>query len=64
MDKKTILIIILSIIITFFFTKEYFVSKNNNIDLSNKENINLKIKELFQIFETMQKEMKNLKDKY
>jgi len=64
MDKKTILIIILSIIVTFFFTKEYFVSKNNNIDLSNKENINLKIKELFQIFETMQKEMKNLKDKY
>ena len=64
MDKKTILIIILSIIVTFFFTKEYFVSKNNNINLSNKENIDLKIKELFQIFETMQKEMKNLKDKY
>ena len=62
MDKKTIIIIILSIIITFFITKEYFSTKNNNINFSDKENINLKIKELFQIFETMQNEMKKLKD--
>jgi hypothetical protein len=62
MDKKTIIIIILSIIITFFITKEYFSTKNNNINFSDKESINLKIKELFQIFETMQNEMKKLKD--
>lgn len=62
MDKKTIIIIILSIIITFFITKEYFSTKDNNITSSDKESINLKIKELFQIFETMQNEMKKLKD--
>ena len=62
MDKKIIIIIILSIIITFFITKEYFSTKDNNIASSDKESINLKIKELFQIFETMQNEMKKLKD--
>lgn len=62
MDKKIIIIIILSIIITFFITKEYFSTKDNNINFSDKESINLKIKELFQIFETMQNEMKKLKD--